>query len=194
MLETKALNFRSLSYHRKEWTGTIKEEDGTIVENNKGNILFTTVGMEALAYAYKNLVVGTLDDEENPGKLTKEEFAKRLKKFETSGANFNFENDKNSEVSVGLRHISLPQSIFYGVLLNPSTEMMVVKDPNTKLAGDLLTYILGDGDFENKEDLQQELTLKRTVRDFYFDWDGKTVKIEQDGEKIRNPIKLPPRI
>ena len=191
---TKALNFRSLSYQRKEWTGTIKEEDGTIVENNKGNILFTTVGMEALAYAYKNLVVGTLDDEENPGKLTKEEFAKRLKKFETSGANFNFENDKNSEVSVGLRHISLTQSIFYGVLLNPSTEMMVVKDPNTKLAGDLLTYILGDGDFENKEDLQQELTLKRTVRDFYFDWDGKTVKIEQDGEKIRNPIKLPPRI
>ena len=57
-----------------------------------------------------------------------------------------------------------------------------------------MTYILGDGDFENKEDLQQELTLKRTVRDFYFDWNGKTVKIEEDGEKIRNPIKLPPRI
>ena len=36
--------------------------------------------------------------------------------------------------------------------------------------------------------------IKRTVRDFYFDWDGKTVKIEEDGEKIRNPIKLPPRI
>ena len=71
--------------------------------------------------------------------------------------------------------------------------MMVVKI-NTKLAGDLLTYILGDGDFDNKEVLQQELTLKRTVRDFYFDWDGKTVKIEQDGENIRNPIKLPPRI
>ena len=193
---TKAINFRSLSYHsnRKEWTGTIQKDDGSIVENNKGHILFTTVGMEALAYAYKNLVVGTLDDKENPGKLTKEEFAKRLKKFETSGANFNFENDKNSEVSVGLRHISLPQSIFYGVLLNPSTNMMVVKDPNTKLAGDLLTYILGDGDFDNKEVLQQELTLKRTVRDFYFDWDGKTVKIEQDGENIRNPIKLPPRI
>ena len=117
-----------------------------------------------------------------------------MKKFETSGANFNFENDKNSEVSVGLRHISLPQSIFYGVLLNPSTERMEVKDNHTKLAGDLLTYILGDGDFENKEKLQQELTLKRTVRDFYFDWDGKTVKIEEDGEKIRNPIKLPPRI
>ena len=191
---TKALNFRSLSYQQKVWTGTIKEEDGSIVENNKGHVLFTTVGMEALAYAYKNLVVGTLDDEENSGKLTKEEFAKRLKKFETSGANFNFENDKNSEVSVGLRHISLPQSIFYGVLLNPSTERMEVKDNHTKLAGDLLTYILGDGDFENKEKLQQELTLKRTVRDFYFDWDGKTVKIEEDGEKIRNPIKLPPRI
>ena len=150
--------------------------------------------MEALAYAYKNLVVGTLDDEENSGKLTKEEFAKRLKKFETSGANFNFENDKKSEVSVGLRHISLPQSIFYGVLLNPSTERMEVKDNHTKLAGDLLTYILGDGDFENKEKLQQELTLKRTVRDFYFDWNGNTIKIEEDGEKIRNPIKLPPRI
>ena len=101
---------------------------------------------------------------------------------------------KNGMDSEGRPLISSPKVYVNPTLSNPSTEMMVVKDPNTKLAGDLLTYILGDGDFENKEDLQQELTLKRTVRDFYFDWDGKTVKIEEDGEKIRNPIKLPPRI
>ena len=71
---------------------------------------------------------------------------------------------------------------------------MIVREPSVKLAGELLTYILGDGDFENKEKLQQTLTNNRTVRDIYYDWDGKPVKIESSDGKIRNPIKLPPRI
>ena len=97
-------------------------------------------------------------------------------------------------MSVGLRHISLPQSIFYGVLFEISKEKMIVRDPSVKLAGELLTYILGDGDFENKEKLQETLTNNRTVRDIYYDWDGKPIKIEISDGKIRNPIKLPPRI
>ena len=191
---TTAKNFRSLSYQNKQWKGSIKNEDGSIVDNDKGHVLFTTVGLMALSHAYKNLVVGTLDDNENGPSLSKDEFIKRLKKFEQSGESFNYENDKNLEVSVGLRHISLPQSIFYGVLFEISKEKMIVREPSVKLAGELLTYILGDGDFENKEKLQETLTNNRTVRDIYYDWDGKPIKIEISDGKIRNPIKLPPRI
>ena len=68
------------------------------------------------------------------------------------------------------------------------------RSESIKLAGNVLDYVLGPGDFADMELLRKNITERRTVGNQYIGWDGELKTLEIDNKEIKNPIFLPNRV
>ena len=171
---TRARDYRQFSHHQTD-----------LKENlfGHGHVLFRSAGLNALAHAYNNLV---LQD-----RLTAKNFSNNLIKLSEADENFDTANKSNIAF---LKYVSKPQSIFFGILYDFAKKKMDPRSESIKLAGNVLDYVLGPGDFADMELLRKNITERRTVGNQYIGWDGELKTLEIDNKEIKNPIFLPNRV
>lgn len=126
-------------------------------ESGEGNMLFRPVGQVALVQALGILVF-------KKG-LSLEKIFKKLRKFDKQG---------------GFSNIELPNSIWYGILFDPTRKRILVAGKD--LAAKLIIYLLGGTqDLMEQAELRRCLAKARTFENKSMDFEGNFVEPQEVG-------------
>ncbi len=126
-------------------------------ESGEGNMLFRPVGQVALVQALGILVF-------KKG-LSLEKIFKKLRKFDKQG---------------GFSNIELPNSIWYGILYDPTRKRILVAGKD--LAAKLMIYLLGGTqDLMEQAELRRCLAKARTFENKSMDFEGNFVALQEVG-------------
>ncbi len=126
-------------------------------ESGEGNMLFRPVGQVALVQALGILVF-------KKG-LSLDKIFKKLRKFDKQG---------------GFSNIELPNSIWYGILFDPTRKRILVAGKD--LAAKLMIYLLGGTqDSMEQAELRKYLAKARTLENQTIDFEGNFVEPQEVG-------------
>lgn len=135
--------------------------------DGKGHLLLRPLGQLMLANA-----VGYLHNAEGGPHQSLREIFDKLARYDAAG---------------GFEKVTDAHSVWFGITYNPQRETMSMSDQ--PVAAEMLVYLLGGSDAEQREDLLEKFRNLRTIRvseteAHAYNWNGEDV---EDPEKIQLP-------